>query len=161
MTVPRPSFQNMLMNFTSIYGSGSIETVGKTIGGKVKQNIELGVKDPLHGFTNACAIRMSYSLNYSGVIVHRGSWKTVSGADRMWYIYRVSDLLGFLEFSFGKPDKTVKNPRPNDFIGKKGILIFKVNWSDASGHATLWNGNNCSDHCYFPVALEASIWLLK
>ncbi|WP_275556011.1 T6SS effector amidase Tae4 family protein [Mixta sp. Marseille-Q2659] len=34
-----------------------------------------------------------------------------------------------------------------------GILIFTVNsWSDASGHATLWNGYTCSDHCYFPLA---------
>lgn len=84
MPISRPSFQNMLMLFKIIYGNGSITNVGKIIGGKVKQNIELGVKDPIHGFTNACAIRMSYSLNYSGATVPRGSWKTVSGADHMW-----------------------------------------------------------------------------
>lgn len=149
------------MHFTSIYGDGSIVSVGKKIGGKVEQNIILGVKDPLHGFTNACAIRMSYSLNYSGVIISRGSWQTVSGADRKWYIYRVSDLVTFLRLSFGEPDKTVKNPKPKNFEENKGILVFRVNWSDASGHVTLWNGSSCSDHCHFPVASEASIWILK
>ena len=161
MPIPRPSFSIMSTQFTSIYGNGTVESVGKKIGGKVQQNIELGVKDPMLGFTNACAIRMSYSLNYSKVIVTRGSWKTVSGADRKWYIYRLSDLLKFLEHSFGKPDKTVKNPKPNDFVGIKGILVFDVNWNDATGHATLWDGISCSDHCYFPIALEASIWILK
>lgn len=47
------------------------------------------------------------------------------------------------------------------FFGLKGILVFGVQWSDASGHATLWDGIRCSDHCYFPVAMEASIWFLK
>jgi hypothetical protein len=103
----------------------------------------------------------SYTLNYSGVIVTRGLWKTVSGADGKWYIYRVSDLLKFLEFSFGNPDKTIKNPNTSDFAGIQKILIFNVNWQDASGHATLWNGISCSDHCYFPIAQEASIWILK
>ena len=123
----RPSFSIMETQFESIYGKGRVESVGKKIGGKVQQNIELGVKDPKLGFTNACAIRMSYCLNCSNVIVTRGSWKTVSGADRKWYIYRLSDLLKFLEHSFGMPDKTVKNPKPNDFVGIKGILVFDVN----------------------------------
>lgn len=61
MPIPRPSFSIMLTQFTLIYGNGTVESVGKKIGGKVQQNIELGVKDPMLGFTNACAIRMSYS----------------------------------------------------------------------------------------------------
>lgn len=35
-------------------------------------------------------------------------------------------------------------------IGKKGIILFVVSgWPDATGHATLWNGSACYDHCYF------------
>ena len=31
-----------------------------------------------------------------------------------------------------------------------GIIVFKVSgWGDASGHVTLWNGNDCGDSCYF------------
>ena len=161
MAIPRPKFAILWGNFTSIYGDGKGTTVGNKIGGKVKENIDLGVKEPTLGFTNACALRMSYSLNYSGIPIVRGIWQTVSGGDKKWYIYRVRDLLKFLTHTFGKPDKTVKNPRPSDFKGEQGILVFNVNWNDASGHATLWNGATCSDHCYFPVAMEASIWHLK
>lgn len=159
----RPSFTQMAAHFAAIYGSGSVLDVGKKIGGKVGENIDLGVKDPKVGFTNACAIRMSYSLNYSGVLIApNASWSTVSGGDKKWYIFRVRDMLSYLQQKFGKPDKTAKNPKPADFSGIKGILAFRVSgWSDASGHATLWDGTGCSDHCYFPQASEASLWILK
>jgi len=161
MAVPRPMFLTMWHHFITIYGDGSVSSVGKNIGGKVQYNIELGEKDPKAGFSNACAIRMSYSLHNSGVSINKGVWKTVSGGDKKQYIYRVSDMIKYLNQTFGKPDKTFRNPKPIDFADLKGILVFSVQWSDASGHATLWDGNTCSDHCYFPVAAEASIWLLK
>ncbi len=158
----RPSFFTMWSNFATIYGDGKLTTVGNKIGGKVQENIVLAEKNPLLGFNNACAICMSYSLNYSGIVITHGLWKTVSGADKKQYIYRVTDLLIFLTQTFGKPDKTILNPKPSDFSGVKGILIFNVQgWNNASGHATLWDGNLCSDHCYFPNASEASIWILK
>lgn len=156
----RPLFLQAWNRYNEINVSVSI--VGKKIGGNVGLNIALGEEDPTQGFTNACAIRMSYVLNYSGYKVKRGTWKTVSGADKNWYIYRVKDFLSYMHTVYGKPDKTVKNPTIHDFKGMNGILIFTVNgWSDASGHATLWNGKTCSDHCYFPSANEASIWILK
>jgi hypothetical protein len=161
MASSRPSFGIVWQHFIAIYGDGSVLSVGKKIGGKVNENIELGVKDPKAGFTNACAIRMSYSLSNAGVHIPQGAWRTVSGGDGRQYIYRVLDLIKFLNKTFGKPDKTVKNPRPSDFSGINGILLFSVRWGDATGHATLWNGNACSDHCHFPVATEASIWNLK
>lgn len=161
MSTPRPKFLSIWGSFKSVYADGNVTSVGNKIGGKVKHNIDLGVSDPNLGFTNACALRMSYALNYSGVSIPRGSWKTVSGADNKWYIFRVKDLLTFLNHSFGKPDKVIKNPKPQDFSRLQGILIFNVSWSDASGHATLWDGKTCSDHCYFPEAHEASIWVLK
>ena len=157
----RPSFSTMRQQFSVIYRDGNIDWVGEKIGGKVGENIALGKTDPNAGFTNACAIRMSYSLNYSGAPVARGSWSTVSGADRKWYIFRIRDLLPYLHQTFGKADKTVKSPKEADYAGVKGIIVFSVNFRDASGHATLWDGSNCSDHCYFPRATEASIWLLK
>jgi hypothetical protein len=141
-----------------------LSEVGKVIGGKVQQNIEIGLKDTQHhGFENACAIRMSYSLHHSGITIIPGhpTWETVSGADKKLYIYRVADLRKFLETTFGKPDKAVSNPFPRDFSGMKGILVFTQHFVGASGHATLWNGITCSDHCYFPRSTKAEIWLLK
>ncbi len=92
----RPSFLSMWSNFLNIYGDGKVSSVGTKIGGKVGENIALGAKAPHLGFTNACAIRMSYALNFSGVPVTRGPWDTVSGGDNKWYIYRLRDLLEFL-----------------------------------------------------------------
>ncbi len=160
--VPRPAFLTMWSKFNEIYGDGTVASVGKKIGGKVEENIKLGEKDPESGFTNACAIRMSYALNYSGVTVTRGSWSTVSGGDKKWYIFRVVDMMRFLNHSFGKSDKIKKSPKQSDFAKQQGIIVFNVSgWSSASGHATLWNGNSCSDNCYFPLATEASLWILK
>lgn len=164
MSGTRPSFCVLSSKFAEIYGDGTVRNVGNKIGGKVAQNIQIGIDDPdpRAGFKNACAIRMSFSLNYAGTPITRGPWGTVSGKDGKQYIYRVSDLLRFLKQRFGAPDKTVKNPKPSDLASDKGILVFSVSgWIDASGHATLWNGATCSDHCYFQNASEASIWLLK
>lgn len=34
--------------------------------------------------------------------------------------------------------------------GKQGVVLFEVSgWGSARGHATLWNGSMCYDHCYF------------
>lgn len=157
--VLKPSFIQAWSQFKKV--NVSVADVGKLIGGNVGINIDLGARDPRQGFTNVCAIRMSYVINYSGVIIGRGVWKTVSGADKKWYIYRVKDLLIYLSDKFGKPDLTVSNPDVSDFHGMKGILVFSVTgWSDASGHVTLWSGSACSDNCYFNKASEASIWLL-
>lgn len=158
----RPSFLTIWSKFIEIYGDGTITSVGEKIGGKVEQNIKLGLTNPDAGFTNACAIRMSYALNYSGVTITRGSWATVSGTDKKWYIYRVRDLRRFLVSSFGEPDVVKTTPASSDFAKLKGIIIFSVaGWSDATGHASIWDGDKCSDTCHFPLSTEVSLWTLE
>ena len=155
----RPKFETMWSNFSTV--NGSVLFVGKKIGGKVGENIELGTRDTVNGFTNACAIRMSYALNYSGVKVGSGPWAKVSGADKNWYIFRVKDMLKFLNARFGRADKIVIDPKASDFAGLKGILAFEVShWLDATGHLTLWNGTNASDHEFFGKASKAYLWSL-
>jgi hypothetical protein len=154
----RPSLSALWLNFNAI--DVDVASVGKVIGGKVGENILLGQTDPRSGFTNACAIRMSYCLNRSGVRITRGAWSTVSGGDKFWYIFRVRDMLAFLKHAFGKPNTTIQAPSADDFKNIKGILVFSVPFSDASGHITLWNGSICADHGYFDRATEASIWTL-
>ena len=139
----------------------SVPAVGKIVGGKVQQNIEISISHPKQGFRNACAIRMSYSLLHSGVIIGQGKWAAVSGADKKQYIFRVDDMKKFLQASFGKPDKTVVNPTERDLCCMKGILVFTQQFDGATGHATLWDGRLCSDHCYFPRSTKAELWLLN
>jgi hypothetical protein len=52
--------------------------------------------------------------------------------------------------------------------GKQGLILFEVSgWSDALGHATLFDGKACYDHCYFnePEAKyrtdRANFWSLR
>lgn len=146
----RPSFTQMWKHFSDI--NHSVPQVGKIIGGKVGTNINSNI------FRNACALRMSYALNRSGIkIPHNESrWKTSSGADKNWYIYRVEDMVTFLNDRFGSADIT------SNFTGEKGIILFNVSgWSDATGHVTLWDGMTCSDQCYFPQSTGVKQWILK
>jgi len=150
----RPSFNLAWGAFSRV--NGSVSHVGQVIGGKVRANIDAGI------FTNACAIRMSYVLNRTGHPVRSGAGATSSGADGARYLYRVRDLAPYLETLFGKPDQVVANPGMSQFAGRKGIIVFDVAiWSDASGHATLWNGTSCSDTCYFAESSRASLWELQ
>ena len=139
--------------------------VGNIIGGKVKANVDSGI------FQNACPIRMSYVLNYSGVPVPSGHrYAVVSGGDKKCYMFRVNDMMAVLFAKLGKPDITVKKPTFSDFKGKKGILLTRGHgWSDAGGHVTLWNGSACSDSCHLIgdpdngtfVPEQSSLWELK
>lgn len=160
--MPRPSFSIAWTRFMEV--RVPVAEVGKKIGGKVQANVDSGV------FQNACPIRMSYVLNHSGTVVPGGGrYASVSGADGRHYIYRVNDMIRFLERTFGKPDKTVKSPKPADFAGMQGLLVIKGHgWANAQGHVTLWNGTVCSDVCHMmedpdngPFAPEAGLlWKL-
>lgn len=139
----------------------SVSAVGTKIGGKVDYNIN-EVPVGQGRFENACAIRMLYVLNKTGHKVPLISGKTVSGKEGNWYIFRVKDLLLYLKNVFGDPDHTFNRPTALDFAKHKGILVFEVDaWTDATGHATIWDGTNCSDKCYFPLSKKAYIWTLK
>lgn len=123
--------------------------VAKVIGGNVAVNINN--RDPRQRWANTCAVRLSYILNYSGMLIPRVPGQTVSGADKRWYFYRGKYLIGFLEQQWGKAE-IVKYPPSGGgtLAGKKGLILFEVlGWSDAQGHATLFDGSICYDHCYF------------
>lgn len=146
----KPSFSTMWNRFSDI--NRDVSQVGKIIGGKVEVNINN------HVFNNACALRMSYALNRAGIMIPRNEsrWKTSSGADKNWYIYRVNDMVKFINDRFGKADIT------KNFSNDKGILFFNVSgWNDATGHITLWNGAACADKCYFPQSSGVQLWILK
>lgn len=70
----------------------------------------------------------------------------------MWYLFRVREMMAFLERTFGKPDlKICKEPKPSDFAGRRGIIATNGHgWSNARGHVTLWDGSLgvCSDSCH-------------
>lgn len=158
----RPKLSLISRAFKDVYNDeiNDVSSVGTFIGGKVNHNIN-NLTPEQGRFENACAIRMSYALNKAGSKIPYMRGKTVSGKNGNWHFYTVENLKQHLINTFGKPDLEVKNPQPIDFKTKKGILVFDVNWLDATGHATLWDGVNCSDKCYFPKASKAYLWELK
>lgn len=165
MVGPRPTFISAWTAFMAVRLPPA--DVGKKIGGNVQRNMDL----PVGGFQNACPIRISYVLNHTGFPIRPSPrYQMVSGGDRMEYIFRVGDMMNYLEDSFGKPDKTSKSPQPSDFSGMRGIIVVRGHgWSNAKGHVTLWNGTQCSDTCHLLadpdngpfVPDAASIWVLQ
>ena len=146
MSLTRPAYSSLINH----YPYGSVSEVFNLIGGKVKQN----------NFTNTCAIRISRSLNYSGLKIDAIKGETVSGGDGLHYIFRVITLKRYLERQFGKPDfKDAPDNLKNKMMLYKGIMVVDVDgWMDARGHATLWGGVNCVDHCYLDKAHQLSLW---
>lgn len=165
----RPSFALAWQASMQIYDPvNSAAKVAQVIGGKVATNIlPVGQQGK---WTNTCAVRISYILNKSGVLIPHVTGKTVSGAEHYWYFHYVRDVITFLTQQWGKPDLVAAYPPSGggDLVSKKGLVLFDVSgWGDAAGHATLWNGSQCYDHCYFnePGATyrttRANFWKLR
>lgn len=146
----RPSFAVAWAASQKIYDpANSGLKVATLIGGYVEKNINN--PDPSQKWSNTCAVRMSYILNQAGLTIPKIPGQTVSGGDQRQYFFRVKNLITFLESKWGKPD-VVKYPPSGGgaLAGKKGVVLFEVSgWGDAQGHATLFDGTTCYDHCYF------------
>ena len=163
MSTNRPRLDLAKKAFRQVYDEidKSVSAVGTHIGGNVDYNIN-GLEPEQGQFQNACAIRLSYVLNKTGVRIPHSPHKTVSGANGNWYFYKVKDLITFLKKSFGKPDATIHRPTMEKVSRFRGIIVFEVNqWSDATGHATIWDGISCSDNCYFEESERVFIRTLK
>lgn len=150
----KPSFMAAWTASQRIYTpSAAADRVAKVIGGAVATNI----RHPTVPWTNTCAVRMSYILNQTGVLIPKSAGETVTGEDGRNYFYRVPDVISFLRRQWGPPETVSYPPAGGGALaGRKGVILFEVTgWSDALGHATLFDGNACYDHCYFNE-LEAS-----
>jgi hypothetical protein len=118
-------------------------------------------------YANTCAIRMSYALNKSGVLLGKAPsiGGTIVGDDKRNYWIRVKDLKSELQKRFRNGDFTYQLPDfpknwnsdtqwhlmqdrvrkvKTEFLDKienrNGIVVFEVEgWGDASGHFTLWD----------------------
>lgn len=142
----------------------SAEEVFQEIGGRVFYNYQIGV------FKNACSIRVSVALNESGkeheLPFFRAEWpqgrmqaQVSSGANRKWYIFRVRMLIKYLTEKYGKPEEHLPSEYLQKIAGRKGIIIFEVRgWSDATGHADLWDGSACLWQGYDDVSHRILFW---
>jgi biotin carboxyl carrier protein len=165
--IQRPGFRLSWKLFSLV--NVNVASVGKRIGGKVKQNIDIPEKEK-GKWLNACTIRMSLILNHTGFPIKPGKYSTVSGETGGFYIYRVDEMISYLRDVFGEPDIVVNRvPYPNDFSSMKGILVVTGDGrDDAKGHVTLWDGSACADICHLAgdpknvnfKPIKAALWVL-
>ena len=145
----------------TVYKTSLSETnnIWQLIGGKVLLNAQSGI------FNNSCAIRLSHALNKTGELIPYINEQTSSGKNppKWWYIYRVKQMKSYLTQKYGAP---VVYKRRDKFVkcAPKGILLLEAVWSDASGHATLWDGKNTidkSDDYFNKPNPTFNLWRLK
>ncbi len=146
------------------YPALEASAVFKSIGGKVELNHDIGV------FSNACATRVSKALNGAGGAHAIPFFKDIgpdgkleaqvsSGKNNNWYIFRVRMLTKHLTSRYGKPEAFSPAGYKTHLKGRKGIIIFQVTgWSDATGHADLWNGTKCLWKGYGGLANKVLFW---
>lgn len=124
-------------------------------------------------YQNACALRVSRALNYSGNPIsvfknNNNEQKTEKGDDNLNYILDASSLLAYMKKTF--PNSTpvhLINKTPTEIKtalnGKWGIYIMipknRATFG-ASGHADFWSNTGCLSGCYFEKAKEVYFWEL-
>ncbi|MCM1981745.1 T6SS effector amidase Tae4 family protein [Lyngbya confervoides] len=147
-----PAFHKM----SGHYLTGLPEEVYKELGGRILYNHEHWPD----AFNNTCALRVSRALNYSDAPIPFIPRETISGSDKLWYIFRVKDMEKYLTKKYGAPEIVSEGTAILKFLGKKGIIIFDTQgaWSDATGHVDLWNGASCIGKCYFREAKSVKLW---
>jgi Type VI secretion system (T6SS), amidase effector protein 4 len=126
-------------------------------------------------FENTCVLRVSRAFNYAGTQAKIPGGKaglyTVMGADKLSYALRVAEFKQYMINTYGSPSKVSllkdKKIDKTKFMGINGVICFEVSgWGDATGHFSLWDGNNCSycgDHEYFNMVegvrtTKISLW---
>jgi len=132
------------------------DEVYSLIGGKVNAN---HISNSL-AFSNTCALRLSWALNKSGNPIPFTRNETGSGADGMWYFYRVEALSGYISSMLGAPD--IESTDPADFAGQQGIIQFQVSgWTDSTGHFTLWDGTQSAHGEYWSNSYNVRLWKIN
>ncbi|WP_223526213.1 type VI secretion system amidase effector protein Tae4 [Pseudomonas sp. BF-B-26] len=147
ISVKRPRFSTLWNAYAEVGHKGSIEVYGLVGGG-----VEAARAEKPDAYANACALRISRAFNYGGYKIPKGTIiqnqpiYRLSGADQLPYIMKVVDFLAFLKHNWGEPDHTLTQNNSDFINGKKGVIVMEITgWSDASGHATLWNGSVTGD----------------
>jgi hypothetical protein len=137
---------------------GTAAEAKRTIGGQVDAA----------WITNTCVIRISRSFNASGnpiPAVADDGLATIKGGDGENYALRVREFTRWMKRRYGQPDLVHEASTPEGgevpaaFLGRQGVIIFEVEgWTDATGHADLWNGARCRHADYFARAQTVMLW---
>ena len=137
----RPNLQLMWENYIHYRPGG----VWGEVGGLVAVNGRLA---PEHGgWANACTVRLSHMLNRAGHVLPTIKGQTVTGAQGDNYFFRLLDAEAYLTKTFGKPDMEWRDGTgwEAELPNHPGLALMLYYGSDATGHATVWNGAGTVD----------------
>src|SRR5690606_34277853 len=94
----RPLFLTLWSNYPVKMAAGDVYAL---VGG---QALALYKENPT-GYANACALRLSKSLNYGGMPIKQSTrGYKVKGSDNKPYLLRVREMITFVEQNLGKAD---------------------------------------------------------
>ena len=130
-----PPFDVLNKNYPNFV---SVETVKRLIGGGINDLDAPPAQQWLGGANgNTCTIRLSRTLNYSGVPIPKNpqGMRTTTGADHRNYAFAMQEMRGWLTSHFGAP--TIDRTRPAD-------LPRRVPWHQ--GHHRLRHSFYVSAH---------------
>lgn len=104
-------------------------------------------------YNNACALRVSRALLYSGVTIPNKPGYTFKGGDNKYYFLSSAHLNTFMTKTFGTGTIISPNSFNSNYSNfrtvlgtQKAIYIMRPNYPGqfgAMGHATLYDGNDC------------------
>lgn len=154
-----PSWANINANYPKTVVNGidcdmPAPDVYSLVGGPI---LSLFNSNPV-AYGNACALRVSRALNYSGVVIPNIPGHTFLGGDNKYYFLSSAKLYNFLKKTFGITGPNVielnqsqggSNPIQNYsslLSGNKGVYLMQVNYPSqfgALGHASIFNGSTC------------------
>lgn len=135
----KPSFGKLWENyptenqealFKTVLGAGWPELIGKP------------------AYDNTCAVRMSVTLNRSGLLINATAG-AADGGHRDKHdnhiLVRVDAMRDFLQSIWGKPDWGMSHKpgssTDTSFLPKlKGVLLYRAEFQNARGHVDLWDG---------------------
>ena len=144
-----------------------------SVGGQIKTMRDNFLVDnnPDNDLQNACALRLSRALNYSGITIPNIPHQTFRGADSKYYFLGAANLNRWMRKTFGcaNPNTAIGefyNSNASHFntsqigqnganlpallSGKKGIYTIVTKSSWASGHCDmLYDNATCIGSCHF------------
>ena len=167
-----PPFDVLNRNYPNFV---SVETVKRLIGGALNDLDAPPNQQWLGGANgNTCTIRLSRTLNYSGVRFREppGMRTAVGGRPSQLRVRHAGDAR-LARRPFRRADHRPVG-RPADFARcvqwQERIIAFDIHFTDANGHLDLWDGHTFYDevyglshagHDFFDMARRVSLWVTE
>ncbi len=174
-----PSFDDLLKQYPRDKNPANVK---RQIGGAIDDTAKPLQDQWLGGPEgDTCTIRMSRTLNYSGVHIpakHPGL-RTAPGRDHLHYAFAVQEMRLWLTSTLGHPNIDVRGKPVSrqPFLQAKGIILFDIQFgmnpdgrTRALGHVDLWDSKTFFDELtkvssperdFFQIADRVSLWIAQ